>query len=62
MKASHPEAKVSEIGKLLGVAWNALPEADRKPYTDKAQEDRLRYQKDMESYEKALKEHISSKA
>ena len=39
-----------EQGKLLGVAWKALEEGDKTEWNDKAAEDKLRYEKEMEDY------------
>lgn len=36
-KQAHSGAKGSEVSSLLGAQWKALPEADQKPYKDKAE-------------------------
>ncbi|GFE55463.1 high mobility group protein [Babesia ovis] len=50
--AKHPEiAKdVAAVGKMIGSAWNALSEAEKKPYEKKADEDRARYEREKAEY------------
>ncbi len=50
LKAAKPEVTFSEMGKLLGLAWKELSEKQRAVYTKKAEEDKLRYTSDLETY------------
>jgi len=36
---------------LIGEAWKELGDDDKAPWQAKADEDKVRYQKDMEDYE-----------
>jgi hypothetical protein len=53
LKAANPEVTFAEMGKLLGQAWSALPEAQREVYAKKAEEDKARYTSDLETYASA---------
>ncbi|KAI8341308.1 non-histone chromosomal protein 6 [Chlamydoabsidia padenii] len=44
VKTDNPEASFGQIGKLLGAKWKALSDAEKKPYQDKADEDKKRYE------------------
>lgn len=51
MKEKHPDAKVSELGKLMGEEWNKIKETDAATkYKEQAAEDKKRYEKAMETY------------
>lgn len=52
LKAEHPDKTHKEIISLLGSTWSAMSPAQKKPYEDKAQADKLRYNKEKEAYEK----------
>jgi non-histone chromosomal protein 6 len=39
-----------QVGKLLGEKWKALNEVERRPYEDKAQADKKRYEDEKASY------------
>merc|ERR1719316_370783 len=41
---------VAAIAKACGAAWSAMSEADKKPWNEKAEKDKLRHAKEMESY------------
>jgi len=43
---------VTTIGLLLGKQWKALTEEQKKPYFDKAKEDKVRAQQEKEEYRK----------
>lgn len=50
-KAANPEAKVAELGKIMGAEWNKIketPEADK--YRKQAENDKIRYEKAMKEY------------
>ncbi|SBS86958.1 high mobility group protein [Plasmodium ovale wallikeri] len=44
---------VATVGKMIGEAWNKLEEGDRIPYEKKAQEDKVRYEKEKVEYAKS---------
>lgn len=44
----NPEAKVTEIGKLMGQEWKALTDEEKKEYLKYVEEDRKRYDKEMQ--------------
>ena len=50
IKDANPEASFGELGKLVGAAWKALSEEDKKEYNEKAAEDKARYKREMEDY------------
>ncbi|CAD6587219.1 MAG: Non-histone chromosomal protein 6 [Cyphobasidiales sp. Tagirdzhanova-0007] len=50
VKEENPEASFGEMGKLLGAKWKELDDAGKKPYSDKAEEDKKRYEKEQGSY------------
>jgi len=49
--AQHPEMGFGEVGKFLGQMWKAMTPGQRKPYTDMAEQDKLRHAAEMEAYE-----------
>jgi hypothetical protein len=50
IKASNPGLKLPQISKLLGAAWKALSEQEKKVYVDTALADKLRYSNEMSGY------------
>jgi len=50
IKEKNPNATFGDMGKLIGEAWRALTEEDKKPYAQKATEDKQRYQIEMKDY------------
>eukprot|EP00904_Undaria_pinnatifida_P004659 jgi/Undpi1/14194/HiC_scaffold_9.g03843.m1 len=50
VKEEHPDMKITEISKVLGLRWGKMDEAQKKPYQKKADADKERYKKDMEAY------------
>jgi hypothetical protein len=47
----NPNAKFSEIGKLLGEAWAALSAEEKKKYADKADAEKNRFKREQKEYE-----------
>lgn len=50
-KAANPDAKIAELGKIMGADWNKIketPAADK--YRKQAEEDKVRYEKAMKEY------------
>lgn len=52
VKAENPEIanKVGDIAKKIGEMWKSLGDAEKQPYNAQAEEDKIRYAKDMEAY------------
>jgi len=50
LRKANPDMKITEIGKELGKMWKDLSEDERKPYQAQADEDKVRYTKEKESY------------
>lgn len=49
----NPDANFGEIGKIIGAKWRALLPEDRKPYEEKANIERERYNRDLEDYRRS---------
>ena len=47
--AKNPNARVPELGTMLGALWKALPVADRAPYQAEAALDKKRYDAALEA-------------
>jgi len=52
VKAENPEAKSSEIMKLIGAKWQKLNEEQKKPYTDEAAQLKSQYDDAKASFKK----------
>lgn len=52
MKEDNPEASFGQIARLLSEAFKKLSEKEKKTWEKKAQEDKVRYEKEMEVYNK----------
>lgn len=50
----HPELKanVAEVGKMIGAAWNQMAPDAKIPYEKQAEEDKGRYEREMQAYRK----------
>eukprot|EP00948_MAST-09A_sp_MAST-9A-sp1_P001606 g1606.t1 len=48
IRAEHPELGMSQVAKLVGNTWKNV--GDRTPWIEKAEQDRLRYEREMETY------------
>jgi len=48
--AENPELKFVEMGTILGERWRNLPAEEKQKYEDLAQEDKARFNKEMEEY------------
>ncbi|KAG0378123.1 non-histone protein [Mortierella sp. AD032] len=51
IKKKHPEFKPTEITKMLGEEWQKLSEAEKESYGSMAEDDKKRYQAEMEAYD-----------
>lgn len=50
IKTDNPEATFGEIGSLVGQAWKALNEEQKLVFTEKAAQDKQRYESDLQTY------------
>ncbi|KAF9954536.1 hypothetical protein BGZ70_010534 [Mortierella alpina] len=51
IKKKHPEFKPTEITKMLGEEWQKLSESEKESYGTMAENDKKRYQSEMETYD-----------
>ncbi|KAF9993624.1 High mobility group protein 20A [Entomortierella chlamydospora] len=51
IKKKHPEFKPTEITKMLGEEWQKLSESEKESYGSMAENDKKRYQSEMEAYD-----------
>ena len=58
VKADNPGIASTEVSKKLGALWRGMSAKDKKPYEERAAEDKQRYQAEMAKYNaaKAAKE------
>jgi len=50
LQQQYPEHKSTELAKLIGEAWQALSEEEKKAYQEKAKQDKIRYDEEMNKY------------
>lgn len=50
IKVANPEATFGEIGRKVGEAWKALNDKQKQGYVKKSEEDKKRYESEMETY------------
>jgi len=50
VREENPGISFGQVGKLLGERWKALSESERRPYEEKAQADKKRYEDEKASY------------
>lgn len=46
----HPEYRVGQVAKILGEKWGKMTEADKAPYQKMADDDKVRYTKELEAF------------
>ncbi|KAF8963998.1 hypothetical protein BGZ46_000840 [Entomortierella lignicola] len=51
IKKKHPEFKPTEITKMLGEEWQKLSDSEKESYGTLAENDKKRYQSEMEAYD-----------
>jgi hypothetical protein len=56
VKKNNPSLKATEILSELGKMWKSLTDKKKKPYEEKAKEDKVRYEEEMKNYEPEEKE------
>lgn len=50
IKAENPDLSFGEIGRKVGEAWKALTDKQKQVYVKKSDEDKKRYESEMETY------------
>lgn len=50
VKQANPDLKMKEVLSKLGEMWREMSAEEKKPYEDKAAEDKERYNKEKEEY------------
>jgi len=53
IRKQYPSKKMKEIVQMVGAEWQAMSEADKKPFEAKAAEKKQQYQTEMENYKKS---------
>ncbi|PWN99691.1 HMG-box [Tilletiopsis washingtonensis] len=56
IKAANPDASFGEVGRLLGAKWQEMNDAQKKPYVDMAERDKLRAAKEKADYVRGLRD------
>ncbi|CCG82288.1 putative Nucleosome binding protein [Taphrina deformans PYCC 5710] len=51
VQQEHPNIAFGEVGKVLGQKWKALTDSEKKPYEDRAAEEKKKYEKAKAQYE-----------
>jgi len=52
-KLENPEMNNKDIIKNIGEKWRGMDDDEKQPYKDKAEDDKWRYKKEKNDYEKA---------
>lgn len=50
IKTDNPEASFGEIGRKVGEAWKALNDKQKQTYVKKAEQDKKRYESELQTY------------
>ena len=53
---------ITEVAKLIGAAWKLISDEDKAMYNEKAQEDKERYKKEMDTYKAKLASEAAAAA
>ncbi|KAJ3436868.1 high mobility group protein [Anaeramoeba flamelloides] len=48
----NQELKISEVSRLIAQGWKNLSQSEKGPYRSLADQDKIRYQQEMEEYQK----------
>jgi len=61
IKKDNPELQgVPAIAKKTGEIWRSMSEKEKKPYLELAEKDKIRWEKEMEDYNKRKEEEVES--
>ena len=52
VKSENPEAKITEIAKLIGAQWKTMSDSDKAPFNDAFKKDMVTYNVALEAYKK----------
>ena len=58
IKTANPNVTFGELGKLIGNAWKALNDTEKSVYEKKAEDDKQRYQTEMDTYTNNLQNKV----
>ena len=50
IKEEHPDAKVTDIGRIAGAKWKEMDAEAKAPWDAKAKADKERYEAEMKAY------------
>lgn len=50
VRKANPDLKLGEVAKVIGKQWAELTDAEKKPYNEQAEKDKIRYKKEMDAY------------
>ena len=59
VKGENPDAKTTDLTKIMSPMWKALTDEEKKPYQEMAVADKVRYEKEMEGYKSSESESDS---
>lgn len=62
LKEEQPDLPFGDYAKLIGEEWKQMDDADKKPYTDMAEKDKKRAERQGKTYEKKKAKGIEPKA
>ncbi|KAI9262882.1 high mobility group box domain-containing protein [Helicostylum pulchrum] len=63
VEKAHPDSTFAEKSKIYGARWQKLSDEERKPFNERAKEEREKYNKEMAIYEASLNgDHTDKKA
>ncbi|XP_053203037.1 high mobility group protein DSP1-like [Panonychus citri] len=60
MAGKEPEGGVAALAKLGGERWRGMTDEDKRPYVEKQNEEKIRYEANMEDYRRKSAESLTS--
>lgn len=61
VRNDSPDASFGEVGRLLGARWKEMTDAQKQPYKDMAERDKVRASNEKSAYKTAAKASKSKK-